>query len=273
MSASSASSRSLASRRLARPSSHPPCLFSRSRSSSRSRDAARRHASSSACAESCSWRLAISACCFNGLSCRRSSVNTSWSLSTSCSRPPSFRSARCFRRRCLEIPAASSMYCRRSSGRAVSTSSSCPCPTTVCRARPIPVSERSSWMSRRRTCSPPIRYSFSPARKIVRLISISVSGTGMIPEELSMTRWTSAIPRPGRAGEPAKMTSAMAPPRRARGPCSPRTQEMASTRLDFPLPFGPTITLIPGANSSVVFSANDLNPRRVNDRRNMPVEG
>ena len=35
---------------------------------------------------------------------------------------------------------------------------------------------------------------------------------------------------------------------------------MASTRLDFPDPFLPTITLIPGCNSNSVVSKKDLNP-------------
>ena len=43
---------------------------------------------------------------------------------------------------------------------------------------------------------------------------------------------------------------------------------MASTTLDFPLPFGPTTTVTPGSSSSVVASAKDLKPLRVSDRRN-----
>src|SRR6266571_5549059 len=65
------------------------------------------------------------------------------------------------------------------------------------------------------------------------------------------------------------MTSAMCPPRNALGPCSPRTQEMASTRFDLPEPLGPTITLMPGVNSREVLSAKDLKPRTVSERRNI----
>src|SRR5947207_4248052 len=83
-----------------------------------------------------------------------------------------------------------------------------------------------------------------------------------------MISLTSDIPRAGRVGLPAKITSAMAAPRRARGPCSPSTHAMASTMLDLPDPLGPTITLTPGVNSRVVLSANDLKPRAVRDRRN-----
>src|SRR3989442_13525923 len=64
------------------------------------------------------------------------------------------------------------------------------------------------------------------------------------------------------------MTSAICPPRRARGPCSPRTQAMASEMFDLPDPLGPTMTLTPGVNSRVVLSAKDLNPRMVSERRN-----
>ena len=94
-------------------------------------------------------------------------------------------------------------------------------------------------------------------------------GTGIMPAELSITSLTSAMPRAGRAGDPAKITSAIWPPRSARGPCSPSTQLIASTRLDLPEPLGPTITETPGVNSRTVLSANDLKPRIESERRNM----
>src|SRR2546421_945903 len=103
---------------------------------------------------------------------------------------------------------------------------------------------------------------------MARAISISDAGTGMRPAELSMTMLTSAIPSAWREGLPAKITSAIWAPRRARGPCSPRTQATASAMFDLPDPLGPTITLMPGVNSSVVLSAKDLKPRTVRDRRN-----
>src|SRR5919204_6948540 len=96
----------------------------------------------------------------------------------------------------------------------------------------------------------------------------SVYSIGRMPAELSIVRATSARPSAGRVGVPAKMTSSMRPPRSDLAPCSPSTQAIASTTLDLPEPFGPTITVIPGSNSRVVFSANDLNPRRVSDLRN-----
>ena len=102
------------------------------------------------------------------------------------------------------MPAASSMYCRRSSGRDWRISSRRPCPTIACRARPMPASDRTSWMSSRRHGRPPSRYSLSPDRKMVRLISISAAGTWIRPAELSMTSFTSAIPSWGRAGLPGE---------------------------------------------------------------------
>src|SRR3954452_5598229 len=43
---------------------------------------------------------------------------------------------------------------------------------------------------------------------------------------------------------------------------------MASTTLDLPDPFGPTTTVTPGSNWSVVGLANDLKPLRVSDFKN-----
>ena len=255
--------------RCASPSSQPLLRRSRSASSPRRRAAASFRDNSSACAVNVSCFFAISACWRSGFSCRRSSVITSCRRRRSWSRPESLRSARSFRRRCFAMPAASSMYFRRSSGLERSTSSSWPWPTTVCNARPIPDSLRSSWTSSSRTSFPLIRYSLSPERKIERLTSISDIGTGIRPASLSITSLTSAIPSAGRLGVPAKITSAICPPRSARGPCSPRAQLIASTRFDFPEPLGPTITLTPGMNSRTVLSAKDLNPRIWICRKNM----
>ena len=133
----------------------------------------------------------------------------------------------------------------------------------------MPDSLRSSWTSRSRTSFPLIRYSLSPERKIERLTSISDIGTGISPASLSITSLTSAMPSAGRLGVPAKITSAICPPRSARGPCSPSAQLIASTRFDFPEPLGPTITLTPGMNSRTVLSAKDLNPRIWICRKNM----
>src|SRR5215475_7839278 len=58
-------------------------------------------------------------------------------------------------------------------------------------------------------------------------------------------------------------TSSILPPRRDLAPCSPMTQENASTMFDLPDPFGPTTHVMPGSNRRVVAEAKDLNPRRV----------
>src|SRR6185437_3904894 len=86
---------------------------------------------------------------------------------------------------------------------------------------------------------------------------------GSAPSALSMVSETSARPSGGRPVVPAKMTSSILPPRRDLAPCSPMTQERASTTLDLPEPLGPTTQVIPGSNRSVVAEAKDLNPRRV----------
>ncbi len=90
-----------------------------------------------------------------------------------------------------------------------------------------------------------------------------------LPEALSMVRETSARPRAGREDVPAKMTSSIFAERNERGPWAPSTQVTASTTLDFPLPLGPTTTVIPGSNSSTVGSAKDLNPFMLSDFRNI----
>src|SRR3954468_24857874 len=78
-----------------------------------------------------------------------------------------------------------------------------------------------------------------------------------------MVSATSARPRGGRPEVPAKMTSSILPPRRDFAPCSPITQASASTTLDLPEPFGPTMQVIPGSSRRVVEEAKDLNPFRV----------
>src|SRR5487761_1493278 len=86
---------------------------------------------------------------------------------------------------------------------------------------------------------------------------------GSAPSVLSMVRVTSARPSGGREVVPAKTTSSILPPRSDFAPCSPITQDKASTMLDLPEPFGPTTQVMPGSSRSVVADANDLKPRRV----------
>src|ERR1700689_5153199 len=90
---------------------------------------------------------------------------------------------------------------------------------------------------------------------------------GRAPSLLSMVSDTSARPRAGRPEVPAKTTSSILPPRSDLAPCSPMTQERASTTLDLPEPLGPTTQVMPGSRRSVVAEANDLKPRSVRDFR------
>src|SRR6267143_685110 len=78
----------------------------------------------------------------------------------------------------------------------------------------------------------------------------------------SMVMVTSASPSGGRLVVPLKMQSAMRSARSDLWLCSPRTQEMASTTLDLPQPFGPTMQVVPDPlKVTTVRSQNDLKPR------------
>ena len=175
----------------------------------------------------------------------------------------SLRTVFSLRRRCLRMPAASSMKPRRSSGVACRTLSSWPWPTITCISRPRPESESSSWISSSRQPAPLMAYSEPPVRNSVREIVTSLYSIGRAPSLLSMVSETCARPRGGRPEVPAKITSSILPPRRVLAPCSPMTQASASTTLDLPEPLGPTTAVTPGSNSKVVAEANDLNPRTV----------
>src|SRR2546421_4761103 len=86
---------------------------------------------------------------------------------------------------------------------------------------------------------------------------------GNAPSVLSIVSLTSARPSGARPEVPAKITSSILPPRSALAPCSPSTQEIASTTLDLPEPFGPTTQVIPGSSFIVVAEAKDLKPLTV----------
>ena len=151
-----------------------------------------------------SWRRAASACFCSGARPRRTSRRRSFRRRRLPSVASSRRSARSRRLRYLRTPAASSMTARRSSGREFSTESSWPCPTMTCCWRPMPVSERSSWMSSRRHGAPLIAYSESPVRNSVRVIVTSENSIGSRLELLSIVSETSARPSAGRSGVPGE---------------------------------------------------------------------
>ncbi len=56
------------------------------------------------------------------------------------------------------------------------------------------------------------------------------------------------------------MTSDILAPRNDFTDCSPSTHLTASEIFDLPQPLGPTIPVIPGWNSTLTLSANDLKP-------------
>ncbi len=133
----------------------------------------------------------------------------------------------------------------------------------TCISRPRPESLSSSCTSSSRQPSPLIAYSLEPLRNRVRLIVTSAYSIGSAPSLLSIVSCTSARPSGPRVDVPAKMTSSILPPRRVFAPCSPITQASASTTLDLPDPFGPTMHVTPGSKAKVVGCAKDLNPLRV----------
>src|SRR5208282_1602695 len=106
-------------------------------------------------------------------------------------------------------------------------------------------------------------YSLCPDLNIRRLIVTSAYSMGRAPSVLSMVSVTSARPSGGREVVPAKTTSSILPPRSDLTPCSPITQDRASTTLDLPEPFGPTTQVMPGSRRSDVAEAKDLKPRIV----------
>src|ERR1700726_1630330 len=85
---------------------------------------------------------------------------------------------------------------------------------------------------------------------------------GAVRSELSIVMTTSAWLRDGRLPEPAKITASMSAARSDLCEVSPIAQRNASTRFDFPQPFGPTTPVRPGSITKSVGSTNDLNPWR-----------
>ena len=243
-------------------STSPHCACRRRRSST-----ARLMESSRTRADISLNRCARSTCRSRGLSWRRTSRWWSRARCRCWSMPASLRTERSLRRLCLEMPAASSMRLRRSSGRLMRMASSLPWLMMECVSLPRPESCRMSWMSSRRDGAPLMRYSLSPERYMRRVMATSSKSTGSTWSELSSTRSTSATPTGLRAEEPANTTSSMAWPRRCLALCSPSTHRMASEMLDLPEPLGPTTTVRPGSKTMRVLSANDLNPLRVRDFR------
>ena len=71
---------------------------------------------------------------------------------------------------------------------------------------------------------------------------------------------TSAMLRAGRSPPPEKITSSMPDARMFFDELSPMTQRSASTRLDLPQPFGPTMPVSPGSIRNSDGSTKVLKP-------------
>ena len=97
-------------------------------------------------------------------------------------------------------------------------------------------------------------------RRITSRVSASLNPCGARRSELSIVRATSAKLRAGRLAVPAKITSSIPPPRIAEGRVSPMTQRSASSRFDFPQPFGPTTPVNPSEITRSVGSTKLLKP-------------
>src|ERR671918_212747 len=120
-------------------------------------------------------------------------------------------------------------------------------------------------MSRRRQGVLLRKYSELPSRYTRRVTRTSCQSTCSSLAQLPNVTETSAKPTGLRMSLPLKITSAISSPRSDLADCSPSTQRTASSTLDFPQPFGPTMAVIPSWKLKVVLSANDLKPSRSSD--------
>src|SRR5262245_21727196 len=99
-------------------------------------------------------------------------------------------------------------------------------------------------------------------RRAISSESWSLKAAGAERVELSIAIATSALFLAGRVFEPEKITSSMDAARMDLCEDSPMTHRNASTRFDFPQPFGPTTPVRPGSIRKSVGSTKDLKPSR-----------
>src|SRR5690606_20439532 len=104
------------------------------------------------------------------------------------------------------------------------------------------------------------RYSLSPLRYSFRVMVTSEKAVGRMFRVLSKDRDTSAKLAGLRVLEPLKMMFSIFSERSIRVLCSPNTQRIASTTLDLPQPFGPTIAVTPSSKLIVILSPKLLKP-------------
>ena len=115
-------------------------------------------------------------------------------------------------------------------------------------------------MSRRRQSVPLRRYSLSPVRYRVRVMVMDWYSVGSRFLVLSNVMDTCAMPLCLRFLVPLKITLVIWSRRSSLLFCSPSTQRMASTTLDLPEPFGPTIPMTSSLKWMVVSVAKLLKP-------------
>src|ERR1700690_4015785 len=95
----------------------------------------------------------------------------------------------------------------------------------------------------------------------------SAKSTGNQFALLSKIISAEAIPARGRCSEPEKIMSSVFLPRNNKYDCSPNTQRKESAIFDLPEPLGPTIAVMPPANSKTVRVAKVLYPCNSRDLR------
>src|SRR5206468_12064602 len=120
-------------------------------------------------------------------------------------------------------------------------------------------------MSRRRQGVLFSRYSDFPSRYTRRVTRTSCHSIPSSSAQSLNVSETSANPIGLRVSAPLKITSAISSPRSDLADCSPSAQRTASSTLDFPQPFGPTIAVTPSWKLKTVLSANDLKPNSSSD--------
>src|SRR6056297_801659 len=104
------------------------------------------------------------------------------------------------------------------------------------------------------------RYSLSPERFRIRVIVNSLYSDLMSPLSFSKVIDARATGAGFRLFVPLKRTSPICSSRSSEDLCSPKTQRIASTTLDFPDPFGPTTPVIRSLKCMTVSRAKLLNP-------------
>src|SRR5213082_1293587 len=120
-------------------------------------------------------------------------------------------------------------------------------------------------MSRRRHTVLFSKYSELPSRYTRRVTRTSCQSIPSSSTQSVNVSETSANPTGLRVSAPLKITSAISSPRSYLADCSPSAHFTASSTLDFPQPFGPTIAVTPSWKLKTVLSANDLKPNSSSD--------